>query len=434
MALNEDLLQTIIEGQRMIVSEQQDIKNDHKNDIINILNKTVNSDKFMNKLANVMANRFNLHDRASTTMQDLTSPAVEQISSLSNITHIDDYDSFSKISCDLEKAINLCNIITNEINYFKNQIRTGGITFNKNPSPKSKGNHPLKKGDENKNYKTANTINVKSDETIKKSNHELNIIQSANIRSPNLRSSDTLASNTINNTADLLNIENSAANLPTAKAALSYDKFIQNQDRLILIPVENNQIVKVQKIRDKHNFSTVPINRKMIICPSNPELRDDIKNLDVRTILVENLNIKFKIINVPNINIHDLFSELKNANPDINFAFIEKIYQVKGEHNTYYNANIYVNIKSSDYLKNYNKIYLFGSRLNIFEVVQLTQCTNCWSYDHTRTKCNNQAKCKKCDKQINDHSLINCINFCEPCDINGLTPIISLDHILVLQQ
>lgn len=336
MALNigaSNLLQTIAEGICQESSEQLHMKKEFKNDITKILDEIVESDQFTNKIIK-MSN-------------------MNQTSCQLHTTHAGDCDSFSETSRKLEKALNLCNVIINEVNYFKNKIKTGCIIF------------------ENQLQKHPQIINI---------NNQLKQHQSF--------------LNSLNLTEEFnIFIKNS-----------DYNPSPKNKSR------ENCMEPNDLNTYDKTNLKT---NLKH---PINQDINQSITNTNIEFSKTKQSNAKYKIVDVPQINPEQLLNELKAENLSIDFFNIETIYTVTGNHETYQNAIITISINSSKHLEKYPYLYINRKKKRAHEIIYIMQCTLCWSYDHSKSKCTSKKSCKNCSS---DECIGNdCSKFCQQCHIS----------------
>lgn len=128
------------------------------------------------------------------------------------------------------------------------------------------------------------------------------------------------------------------------------------------------------------------------------------------------LKAKYKIINIPKLDPKQLLEDLKTGNPSIEFLDIDKIYKVNGNHATYLNAIMNISSYTSNNLGKKFSIYINQKKKHVYEFTSIKQCTLCWSYDHTKTKCDSSKHCKNCSSD--QCSGKGCLKFCRLCHLS----------------
>lgn len=123
--------------------------------------------------------------------------------------------------------------------------------------------------------------------------------------------------------------------------------------------------------------------------------------------------IKFKIINVGQLEAHSIQQLLlkDRANASIK---VENVYQVHAPNGKYNNAMLTCSVDRAAAFESYPYVYLHEQRFRVFESLNVPQCSNCWSYDHTRKNCNSERKCKSCSSSA-CRDQRSCVSFCWLC-------------------
>lgn len=138
---------------------------------------------------------------------------------------------------------------------------------------------------------------------------------------------------------------------------------------------------------------------------------------------LDQLKVQYKLINIDNTTIEHLQEKLNDEHRDYNMQ-VNKIYKVSGDHKSYNNAIIIVNMNTAAKFEENPYLYYNNCRLRVFELFHLRQCTNCWEYSHYKSSCKNNARCKICGEKTHNSNQ-ECLPKCKACYEKGF----SYDHI-----
>lgn len=142
------------------------------------------------------------------------------------------------------------------------------------------------------------------------------------------------------------------------------------------------------------------------------------KTVPINMTRVEDLAIRFKIVNIETSTIEELEHILYEENKGIEIK-VDKIYEVKGAHKVYNNAIINTRITTAAVLENYPFLYEKGCRKKVYEYFSLRQCTQCWDLNHFTTQCSQGKHCKNCGSKDCQNSNL-CISHCYQCAARGI--------------
>lgn len=282
----------------------------------------------------------------------------------------DEYDPIISLAYQLETSINTNLLISNELNDLKNKIQSGCLIYK----------HQLDQHPQ--------IISMKNQiELYRRYVAKLDLTDDFNI----------------------------SCSLPVdaPPRPLNYNNLIQKKDKLVVIPTDITDKKLIDIIKLKYKFANHVHNKTNLICPNNSELSQLISDNDIHPIGLKDLNVKFKIIDIPKFNCDTLLEHIRKDNPKIQVINIEAIYPVNGNHQTYYNAIINVSITSSSYIEEYPFIYINNNKKRVSEYITFIQCNRCWSYNHAKKECTALQLCKKCSGEFCVGN--NCENFCYQC-------------------
>lgn len=140
-------------------------------------------------------------------------------------------------------------------------------------------------------------------------------------------------------------------------------------------------------------------------------------NVQRSTVNTAETRIKFKIINVGNLDLQTIQQSL-NADPGNECIRVEEVYVVNAPKSKYNNARFTCSLARAANFESYPYVYIQNQRMKVFESLNIPQCTKCWSYDHTRRLCKNDRRCKSCSSTTCQDST-NCISLCWLCTATG---------------
>lgn len=132
---------------------------------------------------------------------------------------------------------------------------------------------------------------------------------------------------------------------------------------------------------------------------------------------VEDLVIRFKVVNIQTLNTSELEHVLYEENGGIDIK-VENVYEVKGAHRSYNNAIIMTRLTTASVLEEYPFLYERGYRRKVYKHFSLSQCSQCWDLNHYASQCGRGRHCKNCGS----NECLNpgmCLSHCYQCASRG---------------
>lgn len=126
----------------------------------------------------------------------------------------------------------------------------------------------------------------------------------------------------------------------------------------------------------------------------------------------------FKIIKVRTTSIR-ILTDLLNKIEEFRGGFVKSIFQIKSSNESYYNALILVTRAYAARLRSDLTIRIGDRTHMVFNAICPAMCTNCWSYNHQKAKCNGYQLCKRCSG-VNCKDGRKCKPKCRHCEESGL--------------
>lgn len=182
-------------------------------------------------------------------------------------------------------------------------------------------------------------------------------------------------------------------------------------DRKDCTPAELTEVLSLKPKKYLHN------NDKFIM-RNTERLRDVVGASGLRTRPLTEIRAKFKIVGVVDSTPEQFCANLASNNM-MHDLVCESIYPVRNAKGEYQNALINCGLDTAAFLEESKKIWVGHKVHKCFEVANIKQCTNCWSYAHTSRKCNSPPCCKKCNSSDCPRKG-NCEPYCLPCASFGL--------------